>query len=175
MPFVTLNRSIVLVLGASLGCFVLRAASQSKVEDQQARIRRIEASVVNIHLGAGEQPLQMDVAKLMATLKVPGLSMAVIDDYQIAWTKPYGVTDAGSHKPVTTTTLFPAGSISKPTAAAGAGRHRHLQAQRSGISAILERVRQSRRGRHENGPEGPGHRQLSENPSDRLKKLKDSK
>ena len=111
MPFLRLNRSIVLVLGVSLACFVPRAASQSKVEGQEERIRRIEASVVNIPLGAREQPLQMDLEKLMATFKVPGLSMAVIDDYQIAWTKTYGVTDAGSNKAVTTTTLFQAGSI----------------------------------------------------------------
>ena len=119
MPFL-LNRSLVLVLGVSLGCFVPRAASQSKVEGQEERIRRIETSVVSIPLGAREQPLQMDLQKLMATFKVPGLSMAVIDDYQIAWTKTYGVTDAGSNKVVTTTTLFQAGSISKPVAATGA-------------------------------------------------------
>lgn len=44
----------------------------------------------------------------------------MIDNYQIAWTKAYGVTDAGSNKPVTTTTLFQEGSISKPVAATGA-------------------------------------------------------
>ena len=120
MAFVRLNRSIVLMLGASLGCFLPRAASQSKPEGPEERIHRIEASVVNIPLDAREQPLQMDLKRLMATFKVPGLSMAVIDDYQIAWTRTYGVTDAGSNKAVTTTTLFQAGSISKPVAAAGA-------------------------------------------------------
>jgi len=51
MPFLRSNRSIVLVLGFSLGCLVPRAASQSKVEGQEERIRRIEASVMNIPLG----------------------------------------------------------------------------------------------------------------------------
>ena len=105
MAFVRLNRSIVLMLGASLGCFLPRAASQSKPEGPEERIHRIEASVVNIPLDAREQPLQMDLKRLMATFKVPGLSMAVIDDYQIAWTKTYGVTDAGSNKVVTNDTL----------------------------------------------------------------------
>ena len=114
------NRVIVLFLGISFGCFAPRAASQSKAEGHGERIRRIETSAVNIRLGPDEPPLQMDLEKLMATFKVPGLSMAVIDNYQIAWTKTYGVADGGSNKPVTTTTLFQAGSISKPVAATGA-------------------------------------------------------
>src|SRR6516164_6025847 len=83
-------------------------------------MHRIETSAVNIPLGDNEQPLQMDLEKLMATFKVPGLSMAVIDNYQIVLKRTYGVTDAGSNKPVTTATLFQAGSISKPVAATGA-------------------------------------------------------
>jgi hypothetical protein len=47
MPLLRLNRSIVVVLGVSLGCFVPRAASQSKVEGQEVRIRRIETAVVS--------------------------------------------------------------------------------------------------------------------------------
>jgi CubicO group peptidase (beta-lactamase class C family) len=50
----------------------------------------------------------------------PGLSVAVIDNFKIAWAKGYGVTEAGSHNPVTIHTLFQAGSISKPVAATGA-------------------------------------------------------
>jgi CubicO group peptidase (beta-lactamase class C family) len=62
----------------------------------------------------------MNLQKLMELYNVPGLSIAVIDDYKIIWTKAYGVTDVGSDKPVTTKTLFQAGSISKPVAATGA-------------------------------------------------------
>ncbi|PYX61759.1 MAG: serine hydrolase, partial [Acidobacteria bacterium] len=50
---------------------------------------------------------------------MPGLSVAVIEDYKIAWTKSYGVTEPGGTTPVTAKTLFQAGSISKPVAAAG--------------------------------------------------------
>ena len=31
----------------------------------------------------------------MEALKVPGLSVAVIDDFKLAWTKAYGVTETG--------------------------------------------------------------------------------
>ncbi len=56
----------------------------------------------------------------MELYEVPGLSLAAIDDYKIAWTKAYGVTEIGGTTPVTTSTLFQAGSISKPVAATGA-------------------------------------------------------
>jgi CubicO group peptidase (beta-lactamase class C family) len=56
----------------------------------------------------------------MDALHIPGLSVAVIDNYKIVWAKGYGFTDPEGTKPVTTKTLFQAGSISKPVAAAGA-------------------------------------------------------
>ncbi|MBL7939272.1 MAG: serine hydrolase [Flavobacteriales bacterium] len=45
---------------------------------------------------------------------VPGMSIAVIDDFKIAWTKSYGVMDSTTMHPVTDSTLFQAASISKP-------------------------------------------------------------
>jgi CubicO group peptidase (beta-lactamase class C family) len=58
----------------------------------------------------------------MKLYKVPALSVAVIDNFKIDWAKGYGVTDAGGTNPVTTRTLFQAGSISKPVASAAALR-----------------------------------------------------
>jgi CubicO group peptidase (beta-lactamase class C family) len=51
---------------------------------------------------------------------VPGVSIAVIMDNKIAWSKAYGIMDKETNEPVTTKTLFQAGSISKPVAAYGA-------------------------------------------------------
>jgi CubicO group peptidase (beta-lactamase class C family) len=51
---------------------------------------------------------------------VPGLSLAIIQDGQIVKAKGYGVTEKGGDVPVTTSTLFQAGSISKPVSALGA-------------------------------------------------------
>src|SRR5207302_11009060 len=67
----------------------------------------------------GEPPVSLGIEKLMKLYNVPGLSVAVIEDYKIAWTKSYGVTEPGGTTPVTAKTLFQAGSISKPVAAAG--------------------------------------------------------
>src|ERR1700753_1099797 len=81
------------------------------------RIRRIESGLPPISLGEDEPPLQLTLQKLMELYKVPGLSVAVIDDFKIAWAKSYGVTEAGGTTPVTPRTLFQAGSVSKPVAA----------------------------------------------------------
>jgi CubicO group peptidase (beta-lactamase class C family) len=64
--------------------------------------------------------LEFTVRQLLDTFKVPGVSMAVIDNYQIAWARGFGVTGPESTAPVTRRTLFQAGSISKPVAAVGA-------------------------------------------------------
>jgi CubicO group peptidase (beta-lactamase class C family) len=84
------------------------------------RVEQIEANTVAVQLTPNQPPLKLSVKQLMDAYRVPGLSIAVIDHYQIAWAKGYGILETGSSKPVTTTTLFQAGSISKPVAAAGA-------------------------------------------------------
>ena len=61
-----------------------------------------------------------DVASLMKAKGIPGMSVAVIHDYKIAWAKGYGVTEKGGSTAVTPRTLFLAGSISKPVTALAA-------------------------------------------------------
>jgi CubicO group peptidase (beta-lactamase class C family) len=73
-----------------------------------ARLRR-RPSIYQ--LGEGEAPLQLNLQELMPLYKVPALSVAVVDDFRIVAVKAYGASP---------TTLFQAGSISKPVAATGA-------------------------------------------------------
>jgi CubicO group peptidase (beta-lactamase class C family) len=51
---------------------------------------------------------------------IPGLSLAIIEDGKVVKARGYGVTDKDSRTPVTPSTLFQAGSISKSVAAMGA-------------------------------------------------------
>ncbi len=77
------------------------------------RIARIEAP---------RQPGSSDdagksLAKLMETHGIPALSLAVVEDYRLAWAKAYGVADQTSGAPADIATLFQAASISKPLSA----------------------------------------------------------
>ncbi len=60
------------------------------------------------------------IEERMAHYGVPGVSIAVIKNGKIEWTKAYGVMDKESKLPVTEKTLFQAASISKPVTAYGA-------------------------------------------------------
>ena len=110
-----------LILFASVAfSFTASAAAQSVSQpDQAARIRRVENGIPPIPLSAAEPPLQLNLERLMEIYKCPGLSVAVVDNFKIAWAKGYGVTESGGRKPVTIQTIFQAGSISKPVAATG--------------------------------------------------------
>src|SRR5207248_1527260 len=54
-----------------------------------------------------------------AKRRIPGLSLAIFEDGAIVKARGYGSIDLESKAPVTTGTLFQAGSISKPVSALG--------------------------------------------------------
>jgi CubicO group peptidase (beta-lactamase class C family) len=112
------QRSTLLLL-----CLTLVLAQQkpaAKPASQAAHVQRIEQNVATIALGKGEKTTQFTLPELMKLLDVPGLSVAIFDDYKILWAKGYGVTESGSSNPVTTHTLFQAGDISQAVGAVGA-------------------------------------------------------
>ena len=66
----------------------------------------------------GGDTLQYTLTEWMEKLAIPGLSIAVIDNYEIVWSRGYGVKEKeNENTPVTETTLFQVASISKPVAA----------------------------------------------------------
>lgn len=114
-------RSVRLIFFASVViALVASSAAQSAPQaDEAARIQRVESGIPPIPLSDAEPPLQLNLEKLMQLYKCPGLSVAVVDNFKIAWAKGYGVTEFDGGAPVTVHTLFQAGSISKPVAATG--------------------------------------------------------
>jgi CubicO group peptidase (beta-lactamase class C family) len=60
-----------------------------------------------------------DLVERMRYYHVPGVSIAVIDNDRVVWAKGFGVKTFGGTAPVDTSTLFLAGSISKPIFATG--------------------------------------------------------
>ncbi len=92
--------------------FLLPASWQSDVE---TRIKRVEGGLLPQVLIKGEP--NWTIQERMKHYKAPGVSIAVIKDFKLDWAKAYGVKDIEAMEPVTTQTLFQAGSISKPVAA----------------------------------------------------------
>jgi CubicO group peptidase (beta-lactamase class C family) len=94
-------------------------ASQSQTPLDQ-RIHRVENGLMPAQIAKGEPIPKWTIAERMAHYKVVGVSVAVIDNYAIHWAKGYGTLAKDNTRPVTTATLFQAGSISKPVAATAA-------------------------------------------------------
>jgi CubicO group peptidase (beta-lactamase class C family) len=67
----------------------------------------------------GQPDTAMELVDRMRSYHVPGVSIAIIDKYRVVFAKGFGVTEFGGSKAVDTTTLFLAGSISKPVFASG--------------------------------------------------------
>ena len=76
-----------------------------------AEIKRVEQGLLPPVLIKGD-PV-WTIKERMKFYKAPGLSVAVIKDFKIHWARSYGVKDLETNEPVTTETLFQAGSISK--------------------------------------------------------------
>lgn len=81
--------------------------------------RHEKAVEENLHYLAvikGRPDPGMSLADQMSRLHVPGVSIAVIHNQRIDWSKGYGLTRLGG-PPVSTSTLFGAASMSKPVTA----------------------------------------------------------
>lgn len=79
----------------------------------------VEKNIAPLRIPGQPGVVPLTLEQLMRINHVPGLSVAVIDNFKIAWTKTYGT--AVSHKKVaiTTDTPFLAGSVSKSVTAIG--------------------------------------------------------
>lgn len=85
----------------------------SPAQDPASIIKTIESAQTPDHQGLDGYTLQ----QLMEKFRVPGVSIAVIRDFEIHWARGWGLADVDAKTPVTTETMFQAASISKPVAA----------------------------------------------------------
>lgn len=97
---------------------------QAHATDNEAtsieRIRRVESELLPITATLDKLGSYVSIHDRLRAYGVAGLSVAVIDDGQIAWARGYGVANSNTGEAVTPGTLFQAASISKPLAALGA-------------------------------------------------------
>ena len=88
-------------------------------------VLRIERVVADLRPQSPRRLDQKGIRSLgerMAELGTPGASVAVIDNFEVAWTQGFGVRKQGESAPVLADTPFQVGSISKPVFALAAMR-----------------------------------------------------
>lgn len=109
-----LVRSPLLAL-ALLPCLAGLAAAQERPTDPRAeRVARGLLPPIRVE-GISYAPATIE--QRMRELRVPAVSVAVVDSGRIVWARAYGLRDVATGAPATTSTLFQAASISKPVAA----------------------------------------------------------
>jgi CubicO group peptidase (beta-lactamase class C family) len=91
-----------------------------KVDQIQSEIIAIENGLIkNIQI-KGDSIQEFNIIERMEFYKVPGVSIAVVENGKIKWAKGYGYANTETGTKVDVNTLFQAGSISKPLAALSA-------------------------------------------------------
>jgi CubicO group peptidase (beta-lactamase class C family) len=98
---------------------LLAACQSAPRDDESARIARIEANLPQAVVIQGQPAQGQSLAAAMEEMGVPGVSVAMIRNGRVAWTRQYGVTERGGVA-INAETRFQAGSVSKPVAALGA-------------------------------------------------------
>ncbi len=99
-------RQVILLL---LTVFVGKAFAQNK--SLSVRMEDVENNLIPFVPVNGFKG--WNIIDRMKYYRVPGVSIAVFKDYKIDWAKGYGLADTTKKIPVTTETMFSAGSISK--------------------------------------------------------------
>ncbi len=97
-------------------CFLLNVISLNAQENfsqdtLQARIQSVENSLSPLIYIEGD--VLWNIEQQMHKYNIPGLSIAVINNYKIEWAKGYGTIKSTEKTPITTNTVFQAASVSK--------------------------------------------------------------
>ena len=92
----------------------------SYTQDILNRIEEVESKLCSPVMIRGVVQVFHSLTEQMEWYKVPGVSIAVINNGKIEWAKGYGIREAGTDLPVDVNTLFQAASISKSVSALGA-------------------------------------------------------
>jgi CubicO group peptidase (beta-lactamase class C family) len=99
-----------------LSLFLICSSSWAGPQDE--KITAVENGLLPANVFKGDQPWTLQ--ERMEHYGVPGVGIAVIHNSKVAWFKTWGLADRETGKAANTSTLFQAGSVSKPVAAFGA-------------------------------------------------------
>lgn len=127
-------------------------AAAQNADDGAARIQRVEEGLMTPVRVRGTLPIRFDLEWRMAHYRVPGVSVAVVDGYGLAWARTWGVADVRGTEAVGPNTLFQAASISKPVTALAVLR----LVERGILELDAPANRYLRRWKIPDGPAAPG-------------------
>jgi CubicO group peptidase (beta-lactamase class C family) len=102
------------IFAVLVGCSRAAETPKTPAVDHVARVTASLTPAVQVK---GAAPAHYDIKTRMEHYRTPGVSVAVVDSGRIVWARGFGVKEAGGTDSITPTTLFEAGSISKPVAA----------------------------------------------------------
>lgn len=108
---------VVAALSLSISTIIHAQQLASEIE---ARIDRVENGLLPTTVAPGKVAQPMRLGERMAYLKVPGISIAVINGGIIEWARGYGMADVANGRPVDEHTRFQAASITKSVTAMAA-------------------------------------------------------
>ena len=111
-----LKAVLIISVGLVSGCQETPSGNGLRVPPSSAT--HAQGIIEGVQDEPGEYGLgSLTIAELMERFEVPGVSVAVIDNFDIHWAKGYGISDVETGMVVDTATMFQAASISKPVAA----------------------------------------------------------
>jgi CubicO group peptidase (beta-lactamase class C family) len=98
-----------------LALLLALAPAAARAQDPSAVVRNLRYAV----RPASGADTAMAIEDRMRAYHLPGVSIAIIDGWKVVYARGFGVAEFGTRRAVDTTTLFLAGSISKPVFASG--------------------------------------------------------
>ncbi|MDR7068121.1 CubicO group peptidase (beta-lactamase class C family) [Pseudoxanthomonas japonensis] len=122
----SLKNAILILLASTV--FISKSNAEAKSiwpsadETHAARIAAIEKALPVIDIGGHSK--EQSLIDWMRELRVPGLSIALIEDHKVAWVRAYGVSENGNNgRLLTPRTMMQAASIAKPVTAVAVMRY----------------------------------------------------
>jgi CubicO group peptidase (beta-lactamase class C family) len=111
---------LLMLLAAPLACTDQETVDAEPTPTPDELATRVESRILASVQIEGRPEAAYTLAERMEFYKVPGISVAVLNDGRIEWARAYGAADVANGNPVTEHTLFQAASMSKPVAGVAA-------------------------------------------------------
>ncbi len=115
--------------------FLVLTACETPQVRSRKRMRSLENGLIKAVVLKSQTPEKMKLFERMQYYRVPGVSIAVIYKQQLDWAKAYGVNDTEKFTPITSESLFQAGTLSQPVSALAALRY--VEEGRLGLDSDL--------------------------------------